>query len=263
MVSNADLAFEQVRAQDYEAILLLGGRAPEYLRNNESLLDILRAFDRAEKWIFAICHGVQVLAAAGLAGGKQVTCYHHVRREAELGGAKFIDQHAVRRRTRRHRPNLAVASLLLSRNLHTVARRCLMPLDPEVAAYLEAQILLPPRSALDIAATRERLRQAAALAGTPPALARVENLVLAGYLRARQYWPATDSAAAPAGLLPRRALHQRRSGEPRSHLPHAGPGRQLPRPRRGLPPRPRTPLSGRCRRRSPGRSVGGGAGNLP
>jgi protease I len=92
---DADLAFEQVRAQDYEAILLLGGRAPEYLHNNESLLDILRAFDRAEKWIFAICHGVQVLAAAGLARGKQVTCYHHVRREAELGGAKFIDQHAV------------------------------------------------------------------------------------------------------------------------------------------------------------------------
>jgi acetyl esterase len=69
-----------------------------------------------------------------------------------------------------------------------------MPLDPEVAAYLEAQKLLPPRGALDIAATRERLRQAAILAGSPPAVARVENLVLAGYLRARQYWPIIDSA---------------------------------------------------------------------
>ncbi len=65
-----------------------------------------------------------------------------------------------------------------------------MPLDPEIAAYLEAQKHLPPRASLDIAATRERLREAAALAGPPPALARVENLVLAGYLRARQYWPA-------------------------------------------------------------------------
>jgi acetyl esterase len=64
-----------------------------------------------------------------------------------------------------------------------------MPLDPEIAAYLEAQKHLPPRSSLDIAATRERLRQAASFAGPPPALARVENLVLAGYLRARQYWP--------------------------------------------------------------------------
>ncbi|MEO8372400.1 MAG: alpha/beta hydrolase [Candidatus Solibacter sp.] len=64
-----------------------------------------------------------------------------------------------------------------------------MPLDPEIARYLDAQKSLPPRSSLDIAATRDRLRQAAALAGPPPDMARVENMVLAGYLRARQYWP--------------------------------------------------------------------------
>ena len=69
-----------------------------------------------------------------------------------------------------------------------------MPLDPEIAAYLETQKHLPPRSALDLAATRERLRQGAALAGPPPALYRVENLVVAGYLRARQYWPAAGTA---------------------------------------------------------------------
>src|ERR1022692_2111276 len=59
-----------------------------------------------------------------------------------------------------------------------------MPLDPEIAAYLEAQKHQPPRSALDIAATRQRLRQGAALAGPPPPLHRIENLVLAGYVRA-------------------------------------------------------------------------------
>jgi acetyl esterase len=69
-----------------------------------------------------------------------------------------------------------------------------MPLDPEIAAYLETQRGQPPRSALDIAATRERLRQGAALAGPPPALPRIENMVLAGYLRARQYWPVTGPA---------------------------------------------------------------------
>jgi len=68
-----------------------------------------------------------------------------------------------------------------------------MPLDPEIAAYLETQRHQPPRSAMDIAATRERLRQSAVLAGPPPGLARVEELVLAGYLRARQYWPAADA----------------------------------------------------------------------
>jgi len=74
-----------------------------------------------------------------------------------------------------------------------------MPLDPEIAAYLETQKHQPPRAALDIAAARQRLRQAAALAGPPPPLHRVENLVLAGYLRARQYWPA-DGAALPLAV---------------------------------------------------------------
>jgi acetyl esterase len=69
-----------------------------------------------------------------------------------------------------------------------------MPLDPEIAAYLEGQKHQPPRGSLDIAATRERLRQGAALAGPPPTVHRIENLVLGGYLRARQYWPAASPA---------------------------------------------------------------------
>jgi acetyl esterase len=68
-----------------------------------------------------------------------------------------------------------------------------MPLDPEIAEYLESQRQLPPRSALDIAATRDRLRQAALLAGPPPTLARIDDLVLARNLHARQYWPAADT----------------------------------------------------------------------
>ena len=74
---------------------ILGGRAPEYLRNNVGLLDMVRAFDRAEKWIFAICHGIQVLAAAGLISGKRVTCYEHVRLEAEQAGAMYVTDEAV------------------------------------------------------------------------------------------------------------------------------------------------------------------------
>jgi protease I len=92
---EADLAFDEVNVKDYAAILLLGGRAPEYLRNNEALLDITREFDRQGKWIFAICHGVQVLAAAGLAAKRNVTCYEHVRREVELAGGKWIAEQTV------------------------------------------------------------------------------------------------------------------------------------------------------------------------
>jgi acetyl esterase len=69
-----------------------------------------------------------------------------------------------------------------------------MPLDPEVAALLERQKGQPPRSSLDVAATREMMRRAAALSGAPPELSQVEDLVLPGPLAARQYWPARDPA---------------------------------------------------------------------
>ena len=93
---ESDLAFDQVHVEEYAAVLILGGRAPEYLRNNAKLLEIVRAFDAQGKWIFAICHGVQVLAAAGLAAGKHVTCYEHVRMEAEMAGATYVADQTVR-----------------------------------------------------------------------------------------------------------------------------------------------------------------------
>jgi protease I len=92
---EAGLTFDDVKVDDYTAVLVLGGRAPEYLRNNVKVIEILREFDRREKWIFGICHGVQILAAAGLARGKRVTCYEHVRWEAEQAGGIFIDEQTV------------------------------------------------------------------------------------------------------------------------------------------------------------------------
>lgn len=93
---EADIAFDDVRVDDYAAVLVLGGRAPEYLRNNARVRDIVREFDRQEKWVFAICHGIQILAAAGLARGKRVTCYEHVRVEAEQAGGTFVGEQTVR-----------------------------------------------------------------------------------------------------------------------------------------------------------------------
>jgi protease I len=92
---EADIAFDQVKAEDYGAVLILGGRAPEYLRNDARVLEIVRAFDEAGKWIFAICHGIQVLVAAGLVAGKRVTCYEHVRLEAEQAGATYVTEEAA------------------------------------------------------------------------------------------------------------------------------------------------------------------------
>lgn len=93
---EADITFFNVHVEDYDAILLVGGRAPEYLRNSGRVLEITREFNAAGKWIFAICHGVQIVAAAGLATGKRLTCYEHVRLEAEQAGGTYCVEQAVR-----------------------------------------------------------------------------------------------------------------------------------------------------------------------
>src|SRR5450432_4832230 len=92
---EAHVAFDDVKVDDYAAVMLLGGRAPEYLRNDPKLIEIVKEFDRQCKWIFSICHGVQILVAAGLTSGKRLTCYEHIRAEAEMAGAIFVSQQAV------------------------------------------------------------------------------------------------------------------------------------------------------------------------
>jgi protease I len=88
--AESDLTFDDVRVDDFEAVLVLGGRAPEYLRHDTRVLDIVHGFHRRQKWIFAICHGVQILAAAGLVRGTRVTAYENCRWEIEAAGATFV-----------------------------------------------------------------------------------------------------------------------------------------------------------------------------
>lgn len=93
---EAQISFDEVTTAAYDAILLLGGRAPEYLRHNHRLLDIVREFNDAGKWIFSICHGVQILVAAGLTKGRSVTCYENVRNEVEIAGGTWCGEQATR-----------------------------------------------------------------------------------------------------------------------------------------------------------------------
>jgi protease I len=93
---TSDLTFDEVVVGEYEAVVLIGGRAPEYLRNDRRVIAIVREFDRTGKWIFSICHGVQLLAAAGVLGGRRVTCYEHVRVEVEAAGGEWVGEDAVR-----------------------------------------------------------------------------------------------------------------------------------------------------------------------
>lgn len=93
---ESQITFEEVVAEEYVALLLIGGRAPEYLRHNEAVIRVVKEFDRLEKWLFAICHGIQVLIAAEVVAGRCVTCYEHVRHEVKLAGGTFDRREAVR-----------------------------------------------------------------------------------------------------------------------------------------------------------------------
>ena len=93
---HADLQFEEVEVRHFKAVLVLGGRAPEYLRHNTTVIQIIKEFDQQQKWIFSLCHGIQILIAADLVQGKRLTCYEHVRYELEMGGGTWQNLEAVR-----------------------------------------------------------------------------------------------------------------------------------------------------------------------
>lgn len=84
-------AFGEVRAEDYDGLVIPGGRAPEYLRLNERVLDIVRHFAEARKPIAAICHGAQILTAAGIVAGRRVNCYPAVSPEVTRAGGAYVE----------------------------------------------------------------------------------------------------------------------------------------------------------------------------
>ena len=85
---NAD--FESIAPSSYDALVIPGGRAPEYIRLHAKVLEIVRHFAAAGKPIAAICHGAQLLAAAGVLKGKSCSCYPAVAPEVGLAGGTFV-----------------------------------------------------------------------------------------------------------------------------------------------------------------------------
>ena len=83
--------FKEVKAEDYDALVIPGGRAPEYIRLNETVLSIVQQYSQANKPIAAICHGAQVLAAAGVIEGKTCSAYPAVGPDVTLAGGKYVD----------------------------------------------------------------------------------------------------------------------------------------------------------------------------
>ena len=83
--------FATVKAADYSALVIPGGRAPEYIRLNKSVLEIVRQFDAEKKPIAAICHGQQLLAAAGVLKGRSCTAYPACSPEIRLAGGDYVE----------------------------------------------------------------------------------------------------------------------------------------------------------------------------
>jgi protease I len=83
--------FSDVQPDAYDAVILPGGRAPEYLRLNERVIQIVRQFAARNKPIAAICHGMQILTAAGVVKGRTCTSYTAVGPEVTLAGGKYVE----------------------------------------------------------------------------------------------------------------------------------------------------------------------------
>ena len=92
---RAEIAFRQVDPRDYAALFLSGGRAPEYLRDDEDLLRITRHFFEAGKPVASVCHGIEILTAANVIQGRTVTTVRKCARDAAQGGARFVDKPVV------------------------------------------------------------------------------------------------------------------------------------------------------------------------
>jgi protease I len=82
--------FAEVRPSDYDGLIIPGGRAPEYLRLNAKVVDLVKHFHNSGKPIAALCHGPQLLAAAGALTGKKVSAYPACAPEVASAGGQFV-----------------------------------------------------------------------------------------------------------------------------------------------------------------------------
>ncbi|MEF8828679.1 MAG: DJ-1/PfpI family protein [Halolamina sp.] len=87
-----DATLEDIDPAEYDALVVPGGRAPEYLRTYDSVLDTVQHFFEAEKPVASLCHGPQVLAAAGVLDDREITSYPAVRAEVESAGCSWVDE---------------------------------------------------------------------------------------------------------------------------------------------------------------------------
>jgi deglycase len=84
-------SFDEVKAETYDALVIPGGRAPEYLRLNSKVLEVVRHFFHARKPVAAICHAAQLLAAAGVLEGRRCSCYPAVAPDVAAVHGTYVE----------------------------------------------------------------------------------------------------------------------------------------------------------------------------
>ncbi|WP_338473030.1 type 1 glutamine amidotransferase domain-containing protein [Niallia sp. XMNu-256] len=92
---TADVGVSEVKAEDFDAVVIPGGGSPEALRVNEDIIRFVKEINQEDKLIAAICHGPQVLISADVLKGKEATCYIGIRDDVKLAGADYHDKEVV------------------------------------------------------------------------------------------------------------------------------------------------------------------------
>lgn len=91
----SDIAFRDIREEEYLGLILSGGRAPEYIRYDDDLMRITQHFAATGKPIGVVCHGIEIVAKAGVIQGKRVTTVAKCAFDAEVCGATYVDEPCV------------------------------------------------------------------------------------------------------------------------------------------------------------------------
>lgn len=92
---KADLSIADIRADDYDAVVIPGGWAPDFLRQDERIVNFAREMDRAGKIVAAICHAGWMLCSADIVRGRKATCYKSIKDDMIHAGAKYVDEEVV------------------------------------------------------------------------------------------------------------------------------------------------------------------------
>jgi deglycase len=91
----SDVAFKDVNPSDFAAVVIPGGRAPEYIRNDPDFIRIVRHFFKEEKPVAHLCHASIALAKAGVLKGRRIAAYPELQSDVEAAGAEFVNSEAV------------------------------------------------------------------------------------------------------------------------------------------------------------------------